>query len=54
MKNLVSIIVAAGIAVAFAAPAFADTMKTPKTKASCEKAHMMWDAASKKCSKGSM
>jgi hypothetical protein len=53
MKNLVSIIIAVGIAVAFTVSASAGT-KTPKTQASCEKAHMMWDATTKKCTKGSM
>ena len=34
---------------AFTAPSFAAT-KPPHTKAACEKAHMAWDAATKKCS----
>ena len=54
MKNIVSIIIAVGLAVGFAAPAFAATMKVPHSQAACEKAHMTWDAATKKCSKGSM
>jgi hypothetical protein len=54
MKNAVSVIVAMGLAVGFTASAFAATMKPPHTQAACEKAHMMWDAATKKCSKGSM
>jgi hypothetical protein len=54
MKNLVSLILAVGVAVGFTASAFAATMKPPHTQAACEKAHMMWDGATKKCSKGSM
>jgi len=38
-----------GLVVAFAAPSFA-AAKPPHTKAACEKAHMTWDAATKKCS----
>lgn len=53
MKRIVLMTVALGLAVAFSGPAFA-AEKTPKTQASCEKAHMMWDAATKKCTKGSM
>jgi ABC-type proline/glycine betaine transport system substrate-binding protein len=48
MKNLVSLIVALGLAVAFTAPTFA--AETPKNKSACEKAHMKWDAATKTCS----
>jgi hypothetical protein len=47
MKTLVSIITL-GLAVAFAAPAFAAD-KTPMSKSTCEKAHMTWDATAKKC-----
>jgi hypothetical protein len=54
MKNLVSVIIAVGLAVGVTTSAFAATMKPPHTQAACEKAHMMWDAAAKKCSKGSM
>jgi len=53
MKKLVSIIVAAGLAVAFATPILAAD-KVPTTKAACEKAKMSWDDATKKCTKGSM
>jgi hypothetical protein len=53
MKSLVSIVVAVGLAVAFTGTAFA-AMKAPTTQAACEKAHMMWDAATKKCAKGKM
>ena len=53
MKKLVSIILAAGLAVAFASPGFA-AMKMPTTKAACEKAKMSWDDSTKKCSKSSM
>lgn len=49
MKTLVSFAVALGLLAGAAAPAFA--AETPKTKAECEKAHMKWDDASKKCSK---
>jgi hypothetical protein len=48
MKYLVSVIVALGLAVGFAAPAFA---KAPSTQADCEKAKMKWDDTAKKCSK---
>lgn len=48
MKNLVSLIVALGLAVAFVAPTFA--ADAPKNKAACEKAHMKWDASTKTCS----
>ena len=51
MKNLVSMIVALGLAVGFVAPAFA---KAPTDQADCEKAKMKWDDAAKKCTKGSM
>src|SRR5262245_61038164 len=47
MKTLVSIITL-GLAVAFTVPAFA-AEKAPQSKAACEKAHMTWDATSKKC-----
>jgi hypothetical protein len=49
MRNIVSMIVALGLAAAFAAPTFA-AEKTPTTKAACEKSHMKWDAVAKKCS----
>jgi len=48
MKALASLI-ALSLVVAFTAPSFAAT-KPPHTKAACEKAHMAWDAATKKCS----
>jgi hypothetical protein len=50
MKNIVSMIVALGLAVAFTAPAFA----APMTKADCEKAGMKWNATTNKCEKGKM
>jgi hypothetical protein len=53
MKSIVSMIVALGLAVAFTAPALA-AEKMPTTKAACEKAKMMWDDTTKKCSKGKM
>jgi ABC-type proline/glycine betaine transport system substrate-binding protein len=48
MNKLVSMIVALGLATAFAGPTFA--MEAPKTKADCEKAKMKWDDKTKKCS----
>lgn len=51
MKTLVSLI-ALGLAVAFAAPAFAGG--NPTTKADCEKAGMHWDAKTNTCHKGNM
>jgi hypothetical protein len=53
MKKLVSIMVALGLTLAFAAPGFTAD-KTPTTKAACEKAKMHWDDATKACTKGSM
>jgi hypothetical protein len=53
MKRIVLMTVALGLAVALSGPAMAGT-KTPKTQASCEKAHMTWDVATKKCTKGAM
>jgi hypothetical protein len=50
MKKLVSIIVAAGMAFAFASPGLT-AEKTPTTKAACEKAKMHWDDATKTCHK---
>jgi len=47
VKSLVSILTL-GILFAFSAPAFAG--KTYTTGATCEKAHMKWDANSKTCS----
>jgi len=52
MKNLVAMMIALGLAVSFAAPSFAADV--PKDKASCEKAGMKWDDATKTCSKGKM
>ncbi len=49
MRNLLSMLVVLGLAVAFTAPAFA-AEKNPTTKAACEKAGKTWDAATKKCS----
>ena len=54
MKTFVSAAIALGLILGASVGASADTMSTPKTKASCEKAHMMWDAAMKKCTKGAM
>lgn len=47
MKSLVSIVVALGLAIAIAAPAFAGP--TPNTKAACEAAGMHWDDNTKTC-----
>jgi hypothetical protein len=52
MKNIVSMIVALGLAVAFTAPAFAGA--SPATKADCEKAGMKWNPTTNKCEKGKM
>jgi hypothetical protein len=52
MKKFVMMIVALGLAAAFAGSTFA--ADSPKTKADCEKAKMKWDDTTKKCSKGSM
>ena len=49
MKNLVSTILALGLAVAFTMPAFAGPGSLPTNKADCEKAGKMWDDANKKC-----
>jgi hypothetical protein len=49
MKTLVSMIIALGLIAGASAPVLAAS--TPKDKASCDKAHMKWDDASKKCSK---
>ena len=53
MKKLVSIMVALGFTVAFAAPGLAAD-KTPTTKAACEKAKMHWDDGRKTCTKGAI
>jgi hypothetical protein len=47
MKMFISILTL-GLAVAFSVPAFA-AEKAPTSKAACEKAHMTWEAATKKC-----
>jgi hypothetical protein len=51
MSKLLSIAVALGLAISFAAPGFAAD-KTPTNKSACEKAHMKWDDSAKTCSKG--
>jgi len=48
MKNLVTLLVTLGVVAGAAAPAFA--ADAPKTKSSCERAHMTWDASKKTCS----
>jgi hypothetical protein len=48
MKTLVSMIIALGLVAGASAPVLA---AAPKDKAACDKAHMKWDDASKKCSK---
>jgi hypothetical protein len=52
MKKFVSMIVAAGVAVAFATPILAAD-KVPTTNAACMKAKMKWDDTTKTCSKSS-
>jgi hypothetical protein len=49
MKTLVSM-VALALAFAFTGPSFAGDVTKATTKASCEKAGGMWDAAKYKCS----
>ena len=49
MKSLVATLIALGLAVAFTAPTFA--ADAPTDKASCEKAGMTWDDATKTCTK---
>ena len=53
MKTLVTIF-AVALALAFTAPAFAQTIDTAKTKADCEKAGGVWDAATNTCSEKKM
>ena len=48
MKTLASVL-ALSLTLALTATAFAAT-KPPHTKPACEKAHMTWDDATKKCS----
>jgi hypothetical protein len=52
MKKFLSVIVAVGLAVAFAGPGFAASK--PTTKVGCEKAHMKWDDSTKTCTKSNM
>lgn len=47
MKKLVTALVALGLVAGCVAPTLA---AEHKTKASCEKAHMKWDASTKTCS----
>lgn len=47
MKTLVTVLVAIGVIAGTVAPTLAADYKT---KASCEKHHMKWDAATKACS----
>jgi hypothetical protein len=49
MNKVVAAIVALGLAVAFTAPTFAADVTTAKTKADCDKAGGVWDAATNKC-----
>ena len=53
MKSLVSTL-ALTLAVAFAAPAFAEPATTPANQADCEKAGMKWDSATSTCQEGKM
>jgi hypothetical protein len=52
MKKLISLVIAAGLSVAFVAPGLT-AEKVPTTKAACEKAHMKWNDSTKACSKSS-
>jgi hypothetical protein len=54
MNKVITAIVAVGLAVAFTAPTMAAEPKTPTTKASCLKAKMHWDGATKTCTKSNM
>jgi len=54
MKTLVSILVALGLAVSFAAPAFAGPGAQPLTKADCKKAGLKWNDQTNVCAKGKM
>jgi hypothetical protein len=49
MGKIVSMIVALGLALAFAAPTFAADVTMAKTKSACHKASGMWDAKTKTC-----
>ena len=49
MNKLVAVIVAVGLAVAFAGPTFAQDLSSAKTKPACAKAGGVWDAKTKKC-----
>jgi hypothetical protein len=49
MSKIVSMILALGLALAFAAPTFAADLSAAKTKSACHKAGGMWDAKTKKC-----
>jgi hypothetical protein len=48
MRNLLSMLVVLGLAVAFTAPAFAGAAAA-KTEADCAKAGGTWDAATNTC-----
>jgi len=48
MKKLVTALIALGLVAGCVAPTLA--AEQHKTKASCEKAHMKWDASAKSCS----
>ncbi len=50
MKKIMTVVIAAGLSLAFAAPGLT-AEKVPTTKAACQKAHMKWDDSSKICSK---
>jgi hypothetical protein len=49
MSKFVSMIVALGLALGFAGPAFSADVGTAKTKAECTKAGGLWDAKGKIC-----
>ena len=53
MKKLASLLLALGLAVAFAAPSFATGPKTqPLTKEDCKKSGLKWSDESNVCGKG--
>ena len=53
MKALISML-AVALALAFAAPAFAQDVTAAKTAADCAKAGGVWDAATNTCSEKKM
>jgi hypothetical protein len=51
MKQLVTIIVALGLAIGFTAPAFSAGGMQPLTKSDCKKAGLKWDSQANVCEK---